>query len=889
MSYVAPTTLKKNSISTTIAAPGITAVATTIPIADASVAYDASGNLITAGWVINANKAIAQPPEEVTVSACSVAYGVGGPANLTVARAVDYDANTGGTAQGAAYAWPAGTIIQVNFSIGIYNALTAACNSLNTGKASTAHAATHLPSGTDPLSLYPITTTIYIDGNRIDTYTADGSISKPFKTISAAIAAATGNVGYCINIAPGTYSEASAVTFPNVPIVLYGNGAYVTFSGGVTIQNANYSRYDLFDTGNVTFSATGAGRIVVQGGSINGNITCNSLIDLKSVTLAAGVITVNSTATFLALGCTITSQIAGTGTAFIIDCRFTRADNSNAVITSTGGLCVVQGCIVTNTGSGGGISCAHGASSTPNFILNNIITVGSGAPVACGTAATVYGKNEISGGTNTGTGLTPMNSDYIGPSQVVLGSDATGDMYYRSTMAALTRLAVGGSNTVIHGGTTPAYSAVVEADITLADNTTNDATTTKHGLLQKVVAGASSGIMNFLGTKYGETVSSWRALFDATVPAMNGSAATGSADTAARRDHVHPSDTTRAAASAIPSAVSGDVITGTGSGIQDSGTLLSSLAPKASPTFTGTPSLPTGTTGVTQTARNNSAALATTAYVDTQTRIQLTANTTGYVNSSTGSDSGTTQAQWVNFIAFGTGFATINHALAFIAQYVDLCSFTLTIQLTSGQTISTSVNVAASFTGGGVVAIQGDPSINTQGAADNYVISVSSGNAITVNAPLVGTTLSIRGVKLAASAGHAISIAQSGRVTLNYIDFGTVSGNHVNAGVPSVYVSMVGTYWISGNAAIHWFAQFGSFINAYAATYTIGAGTTITTWMSLTTCAVCQWGAALFTNNGTVTNKYSVATGGCAISGSITLPGTNAGSGGTTSGGGFYT
>lgn len=36
----------------------------------------------------------------------------------------------------------------------------------------------------------------------------------------------------------------------------------------------------------------------------------------------------------------------------------------------------------------------------------------------------------------------------------------------------------------------------------------------------------------------------------------------------------------------------------------------------ASPTFTGTPSLPTGTTGVTQTAGDNSTKLATTAYVD---------------------------------------------------------------------------------------------------------------------------------------------------------------------------------------------------------------------------------------------------------------------------------
>ena len=39
-------------------------------------------------------------------------------------------------------------------------------------------------------------------------------------------------------------------------------------------------------------------------------------------------------------------------------------------------------------------------------------------------------------------------------------------------------------------------------------------------------------------------------------------------------------------------------------------------APLASPTFTGTPSLPTGTTAVTQSANDNSTKLATTAYVD---------------------------------------------------------------------------------------------------------------------------------------------------------------------------------------------------------------------------------------------------------------------------------
>jgi hypothetical protein len=47
------------------------------------------------------------------------------------------------------------------------------------------------------------------------------------------------------------------------------------------------------------------------------------------------------------------------------------------------------------------------------------------------------------------------------------------------------------------------------------------------------------------------------------------------------------------------------------------GTAAASYALLNSPTFTGTPSLPTGTTGVTQTAGNNTTALATTAFVTT--------------------------------------------------------------------------------------------------------------------------------------------------------------------------------------------------------------------------------------------------------------------------------
>lgn len=58
------------------------------------------------------------------------------------------------------------------------------------------------------------------------------------------------------------------------------------------------------------------------------------------------------------------------------------------------------------------------------------------------------------------------------------------------------------------------------------------------------------------------------------------------------------------------------------------------LAPLASPTFTGTPVLPSGSTATTQSPGNNSTALATTAYVDTLTLTNAT-NATNLIGSGT--------------------------------------------------------------------------------------------------------------------------------------------------------------------------------------------------------------------------------------------------------------
>jgi len=87
-----------------------------------------------------------------------------------------------------------------------------------------------------------------------------------------------------------------------------------------------------------------------------------------------------------------------------------------------------------------------------------------------------------------------------------------------------------------------AYAAAIhtqaETTITFTDLTTSDASTAAHGFAPKAAAPAS-GLRNVLGIDNGETVRSDKALFSATVPSALGTAAAGSAMTAARADHVH--------------------------------------------------------------------------------------------------------------------------------------------------------------------------------------------------------------------------------------------------------------------------------------------------------------------------------------------------------------
>jgi hypothetical protein len=111
-----------------------------------------------------------------------------------------------------------------------------------------------------------------------------------------------------------------------------------------------------------------------------------------------------------------------------------------------------------------------------------------------------------------------------------------------------------------------------------------------------------------------------------TAPVMNGTATVGTSLRYARQDHVHPSDTTRAPL-ASP--------TFTGTVTIPSGASISGYAPLASPTFTGTPATVTAAIGT------NTTQIASTAYVKSEignstaaSAVNLTGTSTASINSS---------------------------------------------------------------------------------------------------------------------------------------------------------------------------------------------------------------------------------------------------------------
>jgi hypothetical protein len=132
---------------------------------------------------------------------------------------------------------------------------------------------------------------------------------------------------------------------------------------------------------------------------------------------------------------------------------------------------------------------------------------------------------------------------------------------------------------------------------------------------------------------------------------------------------------------------------------------VSDAAPLASPTFTGTPSLPTGTTGVTQTAGNNTTALATTAFVQQEVPAAST-TVAGKVELATVAESHASTSTSLVPTPFGIQFAVaqgMSQRMDFLSSTAVSGSGTITYQVAFREMYTSatlSAGRAAFFLGG---------------------------------------------------------------------------------------------------------------------------------------------------------------------------------------------
>jgi hypothetical protein len=168
-------------------------------------------------------------------------------------------------------------------------------------------------------------------------------------------------------------------------------------------------------------------------------------------------------------------------------------------------------------------------------------------------------------------------------------------------------------------------------------------------------------------------------------------------------------------------------------------TAIATKADLASPTFTGTPTLPTGTIGVTQSASNNSTALATTAFVQSVAQVLFPV---GAIYTATVSTNPATLLGFGTWTAFGAGRTIIGNGGGFTAGNTGGSADAITVSHTHTAT-STVTDPTHSHGFGGATAI----------AVSGSALSLGG---TPINQAITSTTAASTGITV------ATSIASSG-------------------------------------------------------------------------------------------------------------------------------
>lgn len=158
-------------------------------------------------------------------------------------------------------------------------------------------------------------------------------------------------------------------------------------------------------------------------------------------------------------------------------------------------------------------------------------------------------------------------------------------------------------------------------------------------------------------------------------------------------------------------------------------TAIATKADLSSPTFTGTPSLPTGTTGVTQSFGNNTTALATTAFVQAAFQALHPVGSI-YINATSSTNPGTLFG-FGTWVAFGAGRVPVGfdstNSLFDTAEETGGSADAIVVSHThtvsdSGHTHSTEAVLNVALPGGGSTTV-----LTTNGGSSGTVDTATTG------------------------------------------------------------------------------------------------------------------------------------------------------------------
>ena len=234
-----------------------------------------------------------------------------------------------------------------------------------------------------------------------------------------------------------------------------------------------------------------------------------------------------------------------------------------------------------------------------------------------------------------------------------------------------------------------------------------------------------------------------------------------------------------------------------------SGASISGFAPLASPTFTGTPTIPTGTIATTQTAGNNSTAVATTAFVTDAVATGVASATVDNLDDI--ADVVLTGATAGQFLKYN-GTNWVNDAVPIISNIDDITGVTITaaadkdfLMYNGTAWVDQAITLGTDTTGSYVASLVAGTGVTlTNNSGESATPTIAIGQAVATNSNVTFNDLTVSGNLTVSGTTTSINTE-----TLT-VDDNIIVLNNNATGAPSANAGLEVERGSSTNVAIQW-------------------------------------------------------------------------------------